>query len=125
MRALLAKCASWFSAGASGLFLPRGQQRTQVAGAFGRAQLAQGLGFDLADAFAGDVEFLTDFFQRVLALATDAEAQADHLLLLGRQGLEDIRGFVADVGIDNRIYRRTHPAVFDQITERRFAIAAD
>ena len=39
-----------------------GEQRAQVAGAFGGTELAQGFGFDLADAFAGYVEFLADFF---------------------------------------------------------------
>ena len=51
-----------------------------------RPKLAESLGFDLADAFARYVEFLTDFFQGVLALAADAEAQPDHFLLFRRQG---------------------------------------
>ena len=37
------------------------------------AQLAQGLGFDLADAFTGDVEELAHFFQGMVALFGDAE----------------------------------------------------
>ncbi len=53
-----------------------------MPGAFGGPQLPQRLGFDLADAFAGDVELLADLFERVLALAADAEAQADDLLFL-------------------------------------------
>src|SRR5665213_2780453 len=105
--------------------LPRGEERAQVAGAFGGAELAQGLGFDLADAFAGYVELLADFLERVLALAADAEAQADNLLLFRRQGLEDVGGFVAHVGVDDGVDGRTYPAVFDQIAERGFTVAAD
>ncbi len=54
-----------------------------MTSAFRRAQLAQGLGFDLANAFARDVELLADLFERMFALAADAEAEADDLLLLG------------------------------------------
>src|SRR5690242_18343184 len=96
-----------------------------MAGTLGGAELAQGLGFDLADALAGNVEFLTDFFEGVLALAADTEAEADNLLFLGREGLQDIGGFVADVGIDDGVHRRADPAVFDEIAESGFAIAAD
>ena len=41
--------------------------------AAGVAQLAQGLGLDLADAFTGDVEELAHFFQGMVALFGDAE----------------------------------------------------
>src|SRR5690242_19230637 len=37
-------------------------------------QLAQGLGFDLADALAGDRELLADFLQGVVGVHADAEA---------------------------------------------------
>jgi Holliday junction resolvasome RuvABC ATP-dependent DNA helicase subunit len=52
------------------------------------AELAQGLGLDLADAFAGDREVLADLLQGVLAAAPQPEAHLDHLLLAGSQGLE-------------------------------------
>src|SRR5579863_1571719 len=90
-----------------------------------RTKLAKRLGFDLADALAGYVEFLTDFFQGVLALAADAEAQPDHFLFLGRQRFQNIGGLVANVRIDDRVNWRSNPAVFDQIAEGRFTIAAD
>ena len=51
---------------------------------FRRAKLAERLGFDLADALTGDVKFLADLFQSMLALAADAEAQ-DHLFFFRRQ----------------------------------------
>src|SRR5579863_3083737 len=96
-----------------------------MPGALRRTELAQRLGFDLPDALARDVELLSDFLERVLALAADAEAEADHLLLLGRKRLEDVGGFVADIGVDHRVYGRPHPAVFDQIAQGGFAVAAD
>src|SRR5579863_7930251 len=96
-----------------------------MPGALRRTELAQRLGFNLPDTLARDVELLADFLERVLALAADAEAQADHLLLLGRKRLEDVGGLVADVGVDHRVHRRPYPAVLDQIAQRRFAVAAD
>src|ERR1039458_8298412 len=74
---------------------------------FRRAKLAQRLGFDLPDALTGDVESLTDLFQSVLALAADAEAQPDHFFFFRRQGLQNISGLIAHVGVDYRIHRRS------------------
>ena len=54
--------------------LTRRHQGAQTAGALGRSQLAEGLGFNLADPLTGDIELLPDFLERVLPLASDAEA---------------------------------------------------
>src|SRR5277367_2648186 len=89
-----------------------------------RPKLAQRLGFDLTDTLARYVELLPDLFKSVLALAADAEAQANHFFFFRRQGLQNIGGFVADVRIDYGVHRRTHPAVFDQIAQRRLSVAA-
>ena len=40
------------------------QEIAQLFAAAGVAELAQGLGFDLADAFTGDVELLADLLDR-------------------------------------------------------------
>ena len=61
------------------------EEAAQLFAAAGVAQFAQGLGFDLADAFAGDVELLADFFQRVIRVHVDAEAHAQHALFARRQ----------------------------------------
>src|SRR5271169_3314028 len=90
-----------------------------------RAELSQRLGLDLADALASYIELLADFLERMLTLAADAEAQTDNFLLFRRERLEDVRGLVANVGIDHRIHRRSNPAVFDQIAECGLTIAAD
>src|SRR5271170_1444221 len=92
---------------------------------FRRAKLAQRLGFDLPDALTGNVKFLTDLFESMLALAADAEAQPDDFLFFRRQGLQNVGGLIAHVGIDYRVDGRTYPAVFDQISQRGFAVAAD
>src|SRR5687768_8668908 len=90
-----------------------------------RPQLPQRLGFDLPDALAGDIEFLTDFLERVLALAADTEPQADDLLFFRRESLQDVRRLVPHVRVDNGIHRRAHPAVLDEVAERRLAVAAN
>ena len=52
-------------------------------------ELPEGFCLDLADPFTGDVEFLADFLQRPLVSVVQAEAQAEHLFLTGRQGVQD------------------------------------
>ena len=61
----------------------------------------------------------------MLALAADAETEANHLLFLGRKRLQDAGGLVANVGFDHRIYRRSHPAILDQVAQGRFTIPPD
>ena len=82
-----------------------GEKCFELARARRLAQLAQGLCFDLANALAGDVEFLADLFERMLALAADAETQPDHFLFLRRKRLQDAGGLVANVGFDYGIDR--------------------
>ena len=50
------------------------QEAAELAGAAGVFEFAQGLGLDLADAFAGDRELLAHFLQRVIGVHADAEA---------------------------------------------------
>ena len=66
------------------------QEIPQFLAAAGVAELAQGLGFDLADAFTGDVELLADLLQRAGAAILQAEAQAQDLFLTRGQGLEHV-----------------------------------
>ena len=75
------------------------EEAAQLLRAARMAQLAQRLGLDLADALAGDVELLADFFQRVVGVHVDAEAHAQHLGLARRQAGEHVaHGFAqADV----------------------------
>ena len=67
------------------------------------AQLAQGLGFDLADALAGDLEGLADFLEGVLGAVLEAEAHLDDALFARRQGAENLRGVLLEVDADDRV----------------------
>src|ERR1017187_3533960 len=107
------------------ILLPCRHERAEAASPFWGAKLAKRFGFDLANSFARDVELLADLFERVLALAADAEAHPDHFLLLGREGLEDAGGFIADVGFNHGVDGGAHPAILDEIAEGGFAVAAD
>ena len=89
------------------------------------AQLAQGLGFDLADALAGDVELLADFFQRVVGVHFDAEAHAQHLGFPRRQRIEDFLGDAAQAGVHRRIGRGQGELVLDEVAEMGIVVVAD
>ena len=52
-------------------------------------EMAQRLGFDLADALAGDRELLADFLERVVGVHADAEAHAQHAFLARGQAGEN------------------------------------
>ena len=47
----------------------------------GMAQFSQCFGFDLADAFPGDIEIPADLFQRVILAVDEAKPQLKHLPL--------------------------------------------
>src|SRR5580658_7638088 len=83
------------------------EQSSQMTRPFRGSKLAQRLRFNLTDAFSGDVKLLPNFLESVFPLAADAEAQADHFLLFRRQGLQNVGGLVADVGIDHGVHGRT------------------
>src|ERR1700730_8858086 len=63
------------------------EQGAELARAGGVPQLAQGLGFDLADTFAGEGERLAHFLERVLAAVLHPEAHLDDLFLGGGERL--------------------------------------
>src|SRR5690606_23158495 len=93
------------------------QEAPKLLGAARMAELAQGLGFDLADALAGDVELLADFFQRVIRVHVDAEAHAQDLGLARREaGKDGVRGF-AQAFRGGRLDRRDHVGVLDEVAK--------
>src|SRR6185369_7944756 len=104
--------------------LTGGHQRAQAAGPFRSTQLAQCLGFNLANPLTSDVELLADLFERMFPLAAYPETHPDYLLFFGGERLEDTGSFVPNVRFDHGIDRRTHPAVFNQIAQRGLAIPA-
>src|SRR5229473_804223 len=101
-----------------------GHQGPQPPRPLGSAELPQRLGLDLPDPLARDIKLLADLFEGVLALAADAEAQPDDLLLSRREDLQDAGGFVAHVPFVDGVHRRPDRAIFDEVAERRIAFAA-
>ncbi len=88
-------------------------------------QLAQRLGFDLADALARDVELLAHFFQRVVGAHLDAEAHAQHLGFARGQAVEDVLDHVAQAGLHGRFDRRGVVAVLDEVAQVAVVVVAN
>src|SRR3954470_20894556 len=88
-------------------------------------QLPQRLRLDLADPFAGDREALTDLFERVLAAVADAKPHLDDLLLARREGFEHRLGLFLEVQIDDRLRRRDHLTILDEVAKMRIFLLAD
>ncbi|KKN46473.1 hypothetical protein LCGC14_0672430, partial [marine sediment metagenome] len=53
-------------------------------------ELADGLGFDLANALAGDLEDVADLLERVAVSVAQAVAELDDLALAVGEGLQDV-----------------------------------
>src|SRR5207302_6835086 len=83
------------------------------------AQLAQGLGFDLADALAGDLEVLAHFLERVVALLADAEAHAQDFFFARRERGQHLPRLLGQVHVDDRIGRRGDGLVLDEVAQVR------
>ena len=66
-------------------------------------QLAQCLGLDLANALAGDIEILANFFKRVFAVDPDAKALAQHFFLARREGLQDFERLLLEIQFHRRL----------------------
>ena len=88
-------------------------------------QLADGLGFDLADALAGDLEDVADFFQRVAVAVAQAVAELDDLAFAVAERLEHLGDPAAEHflrGADGRAFGR---AVGQQVAEVAVFAVAD
>src|SRR5713226_10483357 len=84
----------------------------EFAGARGLAQLAQGLGFNLANTLAGDGERPPNLPQRVLRAVLQTKAHLDHLLFTRAEGVQHARRLVFQVHVDGGLGGRDHGAVF-------------
>src|ERR1700761_5038417 len=93
--------------------------------AAGVTELAEGFGFDLADALARDGEVLSHFFKRVLTAILQAEAHFDNLLFARTERLKNFGGLFAQVQIDDGFGGRHHAAVYEEIAEIRFFFFTD
>src|SRR6185503_9291385 len=88
-------------------------------------ELTQRLGFDLADALAGDREGLADFFKRVLGAVFQAEAHLDDFFFARGERAEDLRGLVFEVDVDHGFGRRDHGAILDEVAKMRIFLFTD
>src|SRR5215471_12037555 len=101
------------------------EERLQFLGPGWVAELPERLGFDLADPLAGHVEGAADLFQSVLGAVADAEPHLEDLFLPRGQGLEHPAGLVLEVGDQDRLDRRQHPPVLDEVPQVRILFLPD
>src|SRR6516165_11305452 len=81
------------------------------------AQLAQCLGFDLANALAGHGEAPAHFLQRVLQTVFETVAHLDDLLLTLGQGAQHVRGLVLQIHVDDGLRGRDRRTVLNKFAE--------
>jgi len=89
-------------------------------------QLAQRLGFDLADTFACNVELLTDFLERLGGVRFYAEAQAQHLRFARRQrGIQNVLARIAQGSVDSRIDWSDRARILNEVAEMHVVFVAN
>ena len=66
-------------------------------------ELAQSLGLDLTDAFAGDLELLADFLQGVLVPVAQAEAHLEDLRFALGKAFEGLLDLLAQIDMDDGV----------------------
>src|SRR3989338_3948190 len=101
------------------------EERAQVLASRRVAQLAQRLGFDLADPLAGHIELLADFLEGVVGVHVDAEPHAQHLGFAGGEPSQDFAGRFLEAFHRGDVYRRLHAGVFDEVSQVRIFVVTD
>src|SRR5918999_1004992 len=81
------------------------------------SELAQRLGFNLANPFARNRELLTHFFECMIGFLPDTETHPQDLLFAWREGRQDLSGLLLKVNIYHGIRRGNDPFVFDKIAK--------
>ena len=79
--------------------------------------LAQGFGFDLTNAFAGDFELAAYFFQRAAVAVHQAEALFEHLPFAFGEGVQDVLDLLFEEHDRGHVGRVLSALVFDEIAE--------
>ena len=87
--------------------------------------LPQGLGFDLADALAGNLELLAHLFQRPAVAVDQAEAQGQHPALAFREGIEDVDDFLPQERERGHVIGVFRALVFDKVAKAGVIAVAD
>src|SRR5690606_35626583 len=93
------------------------QERTQLARTAWMLQLAQCLGFDLADTFTGNRELLADFFQRVVGVHANAETHAQNTFFTRRQRSQNTGRRIEQIGLNGGIDWQKRVLVLDEIAQ--------
>src|SRR5439155_16389763 len=90
---------------------------SELAGACGVAQLAQGLSFDLPNAFASDCKPPANLLQRVLRPVLQTKAHLDHFLFTRAEGVQHLRGLFLQIHVHGGCGGSHRGAVFDQVPQ--------
>src|ERR1700722_18893610 len=97
----------------------------QLAAAGWMTELAEGFGFYLADALAGDLEGLADLFEGVFGAVFEAEAHLDDTLFARGERAKDLRGVLLEVDGDDGVGGADGHAIFDEVSEVRVFLFSD
>src|SRR5262250_1330005 len=101
------------------------QEAPELLGARGMAELAEGLGFDLTYALAGDREVLAHLFEGVLAAVGEPEAEPQHLLLARGERVQHLVGLLTQREPDHALHGRAHLLVLDEVAQVAVLLLAD
>src|SRR5579872_363493 len=97
----------------------------ELVGSRGMTQLAQRLGFDLANAFAGHPERLANFLERPLRAVLDTKTHADDLLYPHTESPQHVGSPLLTFYVDKRLGRRGLSLILDEVTEVGVSFLAD
>ena len=89
----------------------------QLAAAAGMAQFAQGLGLNLTDALAGDVELFAHLFQRAAAAIVQAEAQLQHFALALGQAVQHILHLLLEQLVAGGVGGSQRGMIFNEVAQ--------
>lgn len=80
-------------------------------------QFTQRLGFNLTDAFTGDIEELAHFLKGVVTFLLNTKTLAQHLFFSGGELTKDCGQLLREFGIDDFLSRGYGLLVFNEIAE--------
>src|SRR5579871_5374166 len=89
------------------------------------AQFAQGLGFDLANAFAGHTERLANLLERPLRAVLDSKTHPDDLLFPRTERSQHVGSPLLSVYVEERLRGRDLRLIFDEVAEVGISFLTD
>src|ERR1022692_5064256 len=100
------------------------QKTVQLPQARGMAHLAERLGLNLPDAFAGDIELLADLLQRARVAIPQAKTQLQNPALAFVQAAQHVAQFALQEAETGQVQRAFGGLVLDEIAEVRILAVA-